>query len=207
MKIQINTLLHQGAFLFSLPKLWEVAAAHREASFDKSPWASGGPHPAMLTPNNANTEGGSILPSVTLTDFVNHAQMKQRVFHWAQSPNPYFAKRNNFLNHQLILWWVSWSTLLSLSSPTHNLGVLTGKRTSEKHSKFKSQENPIDFQCFVLHCHQSCWEIKNAADLGTSYGNFVKMPFKVHAKNEAFCCNKSSSKWSISEGVHLAELW
>lgn len=159
MKIQINTLPHQGAFLFSLPKLWEVAAAHRDASFAKSPWAWGGPHPAMLTPNNANTEGGSILPSVTLTDFVSHAQIKQRLFHWGQGPNPYFAKRKNFLNHHLILWRVLWSTLLSLSSPTHNLGVVTGKRTSEKCSKFKSQENPIDFQC-VLCCipTQSCWE-------------------------------------------------
>lgn len=85
----------------------------------------------------------------------------QRLFHWAQSPNPYFAKRNNFLNHHLILWQVSWSTLLSLSSPTHYLGVVTGKRTSEKCSKSKSQENSTDFQC-VLCCiaTQSCWEKK-----------------------------------------------
>lgn len=179
MKIQINTLLHWGAFLFSLPKLWEVAAAQRDTGFAKSPWAWGGPHPA--TPNNADTEDGSILPPVTLTDFVSHAKVKQRLFHWAQSPNPYFAKRNNFLNHHLVLWQVSWSTLLSLSSPTHYLGVVTGKRTSEKCSKSKSQENPIDFQC-VLCCiaTQSCWEKKiYVANLGTSYSNSVKMPFKV----------------------------
>lgn len=159
MKIQINTLLHRGAFLFSLPKLWEVAAAQRDTGFAKSPWAWEGPHPAMPTPNNADTEGGFLLPPVTLTDFVSHDKIEERLFHWAQSPNPYFAKRNNFLNHHLVLWQVSWSTLLSLSSPTHYLGVVTGKRTSEKCSKFKSQENPIDFQC-VLCCiaTQSCWE-------------------------------------------------
>lgn len=159
MKIQINTLLHRGAFLFSLPKLWEVAAAQRDTGFAKSPWAWEGPHPAMPTPNNADTEGGFLLPPVTLTDFVSHAKIEERLFHWAQSPNPYFAKRNNFLNHHLVLWQVSWSTLLSLSSPTHYLGVVTGKRTSQKCSKFKSQENPIDFQC-VLCCiaTQSCWE-------------------------------------------------
>lgn len=162
MKIQINTLLHWGAFLFSLPKLWEVAAAQRDTGFAKSPWAWGGPHPSMPTPNNANTKDGSILPSVTLTDFVSHEKIKQRLFHWAQSPNPYFAKRNNFLNHHLILWQVSWSTLLSLSSPTHYLGVVTGKRTSEKCSKSKSQENSTDFQCFLCCiATQSCWEKKN----------------------------------------------
>lgn len=62
--------------------------------------------------------------------------------------------------------------------------------------------------CFVLHCHSELLGKKiHAADLGTSYSNSLKMPFKVHAKNEAFCCNKSSSKWGISAGVRLAELW
>lgn len=61
---------------------------------------------------------------------------------------------------------------------------------------------------FVLHCHtELLGKKKYAADLGITYSNSVKMPFKVHAKNEAFCCNKSSSKWGVSEGVHLAELW
>lgn len=132
--------------------------------------------------------------------FCQPCTTRTEIVHWAQSPKPYFAKRNNVLNLHLVLWRVSRSTLLSLSSPTHNWGVVTGKRVSEKCSKSKSQENPTDFQC-VLCCigTQSCWEKRiYAADLGTSYNNSLKMPFKVHAKNEAFCCNKSSYKWGIS---------
>lgn len=46
----------------------------------------------MLTPHDANSEGGeagSTLPSVTLGGFVSRAQLKQRLLHCAQSPSPY----------------------------------------------------------------------------------------------------------------------
>lgn len=90
------------------------------------------------------------------------------------------------LTHHAILWWVLWSALLSLSSPTYHLGVVTGKRIFGKCSKPESQENPTDSQC-VLFCigTQSSWKKKYTANLGASYINSLKMPFEAHLKNEA----------------------
>lgn len=93
--------------------------------------------------------------------------------------------------HHPILWWVLWSTLLSLSSPTCNWGAVTGKRTFQTHSKSESQENPTYFQCcvglffFVLRCHSEQLKKRYTADLDTFYINSSKMPFKAHVKNEA----------------------
>lgn len=132
MNIQINTSLHRGAFSFSLPKPWKVAAAQRDVSFAMPSWAWGWPSPAMPTPYDANSEDDSTPSSVTLRDFVSCAQLEQRLFHYAQSPGLYSAKRGDILSHNMI---------------PCNLGVVTGKRTSEKCSKPESQENPTDFQC------------------------------------------------------------
>ena len=130
------------------------------------------------------------LPSVTLGDFVSCAQLEQ-IAPLCPKPNPVLCQKGNILTHHLILWRVLWSTWLSLSSPTRNLGVVTGKRTSEKRSKPEPQENPTNFQC-VLCCiaTRSSWikkKIKHEADLGTSYINSLKMPFRVHVNNEATC--------------------
>lgn len=123
-----------------------------------------------------------------LQRFLSAVHSFKRLLHRAQSPTPYSAKRGSILTRHLILWWVLWSTLLSLSSPIHNLGVVTGKRTSEKCSKPESQENPTDFQCgLCCGATQSSWKKKYTADLGTSYINSSKMPFKVHGKKEATC--------------------
>lgn len=101
---------------------------------------------------------------------------------------PCTLPRGKLLTHNLILC---------------NLGVVSGKRTSDKCSKPESQENPTDFQCVWCCVATQQLEKKYTADLGTSYINSLKMPFNVHVKHEAKCflLQQSSSKWGISEDV------
>lgn len=76
----------------------------------------------------------------------------------SKCPIPYSAKRALDLN----LWWDWWSTLLlSLSSPTYNLGVVTGKRTFWKvfQAWITGKSNGFSV-CWVLYCHSEQLEKK-----------------------------------------------
>lgn len=166
-----------------------------------SPWAWGGPCPAMLTPRDADGGWRGLLlpPSVTRRDSVSGCTCTRRDSVWLHGSNrdcsaaPKAQPRTlpKGATHHPILWWVLWSTLLSLSSPTCNWGAVTGKRTFQTHSKSESQENPTYFQCcvglffFVLRCHSEQLKKRYTADLDTFYINSLKMPFKAHVKNEA----------------------
>lgn len=188
MKIQINTSLHQGAFSFSLPKPWQVAAAQRR-QLCKVALSMRRATSSDADSTRCEQWGWRGWLHSALSDFQRFCQpctAQTEIAPLCPKPNLFSAKRGNVLTHHLIVWWVLWSTLFSLSSPTHNLGVVTEKRTSEKCSKPESQENPTDFHC-VLCCvaTQSSWKKKYTADLGTSYISSLKMPFKAHVKNEA----------------------
>lgn len=95
-----------------------------------------------------------------LGDLVGSAQLKQRLPHCVQKPDPISAKRGKALD--LNLWWVLRSTLLSLSSPTYNLGVVTGKRTFWKvfQAWITGKSNGFSV-CWVLYCHSEQLEKKN----------------------------------------------
>jgi len=115
MKIQINTLSHRGAFSFSLPKPWKVAAAQRDISFATSPWAWGGPSPEMRTPHDANSEASSTLCPQWPLEILSAVHSSNRLLHCAQSPTLYSAKRATF-------WPTTWSydgCCEALDSPSH----------------------------------------------------------------------------------------